>query len=122
MLRKHLMLKNFNVFKKVQKKVKNRLSKLSTFCHRLDFGVIVRMMKREKASNDLNDLLMKRGKIYFLKSFREKGQKQLNFRKNEEKMALILAGKLQFSKLLFLKRLQVFKLKGKNYIKHRAIQ
>lgn len=37
-------------------------------------------------------------------------------------MGLVCDSKLHFSKLKFLKRLEIFKLKGKNYVKHRAIQ
>lgn len=64
------MGKSMKSFKKVQRSVHYKMDKLSAFCHKLNFGVIVKMLKREKTSNDFSLVLAKRQKAQFAKNLR----------------------------------------------------
>ncbi len=45
------MGKYIKSFKKVQRSIHSKLDKLSSFSHKLNFAVIVKMLRREKKSN-----------------------------------------------------------------------
>jgi hypothetical protein len=77
------MGRNMKSFKKVQRSVNSKMNKLSKFCHKLSFGVIVRMLRREKKSNDFSLVLAKRQKLQFVKNLRKFWHKQSAFHKSQ---------------------------------------
>jgi hypothetical protein len=61
--KKYLSQNNIVLFKKLHKLTKSKLNKLRSFCYNLNFGVSLRMMRREKCSNDYGAVLLKRRSI-----------------------------------------------------------